>query len=93
MNGTHVVYIGGYISKIILLSHFVYEHLFSIIICLFIYLLFVCLFIYLFCLFISILREKPFDIGFLFLSFPAFISRFLVTRYREELIQISAQTR
>ena len=52
MNGTHVVYIGGYISKIILLSHFVYEHLFSIIICLFIYYLFVYLFIYLFILFI-----------------------------------------
>ena len=48
MNGTHVVYIGGYISKIILLSYFVYEHLFSIVICLFIYYLFVYLFIYLF---------------------------------------------
>ena len=66
MNGTHVVYIGGYISKIILLSYFVYEHLFSIVICLFIYYLFVYLFIYLFiCLFILILREKPCDIGFL----------------------------
>ena len=75
MNGTHVVYIGGYICKIILLSYFVYEHLFSIVTCLFICYLFIYLFI---CLFILILREKPFDIGFLiaknkFLCFWVFL--------------------